>query len=118
MRFRCFIPFVAGLLLGWGISSPVAASSEAWEAAVVVPEVRIAIHWVSHSELSKVAFEVGKRARTRPHGFSVLRHNPGTREYRCDIYLLKRPARVDDQATVTLGHELAHCLGFSHDEGG
>lgn len=39
------------------------------------------------------------------------------KEFRCDIYAV-RPKRVDDAATTTLGHELAHCLyGKFHKDG-
>lgn len=34
-------------------------------------------------------------------------------EYRCDIHTF-RPKRIDDQAVVTLGHELLHCIYGSY----
>ena len=50
-----------------------------------------------------------------PMGFSVLRLIKETGDYVCDIYLPRQPSRVQDRATASLGHEMAHCLGFSHE---
>ena len=46
------------------------------------------------------------------HGFSILKTNRETGARTCEIYLpnANRPAKVDDEATLTLGHELLHCM--------
>lgn len=92
-----------------------ASASEDWKSVAEVTEVTVRVHWVSEAELRKAAREVGRRAQASPFGFSVLRQNPRTGTFSCDVYLVQRPTRLEDRATATLGHELAHCLGFSHE---
>jgi hypothetical protein len=94
-----------------------ADAGDVWSSIAPVDTVTVRIHWVSISELEAAAREVGKRSADRPLGFSVLRKNVATDGYVCDIYLPQRPERVDDRPTVSLGHEMAHCLGFSHERG-
>ncbi|HEX6998074.1 MAG TPA: hypothetical protein VF322_08005 [Gammaproteobacteria bacterium] len=57
------------------------------------------------------------RGRTdgKPMGFSVLRKDVSSGSFTCDVYLVDRPTRVEDKAAASLGHEVAHCLGFSHE---
>jgi hypothetical protein len=46
-----------------------------------------------------------------------LRRNKETGEWVCDVFVVRmRGALVDNARTVTLGHEVLHCVGFSHDE--
>ena len=92
-----------------------ADSSDVWKSIAPVDTVTVRIHWVSVPELEAAARSVGKTSAERPLGFSVLRKNVATDGYVCDIYLPQRPERVDDRGTVSLGHEMAHCLGFSHE---
>jgi hypothetical protein len=49
--------------------------------------------------------------KTALRGFSVLGKRNG--ELVCLIFSPK-PERFDDSVNTTLGHELLHCLGFSH----
>ena len=65
-------------------------------------------------ELLAVARELGQKPQTGALAFSVLRENVQTGAYTCDIYIPKRPVRTWDKVTTSLGHELAHCLGFVH----
>ena len=67
------------------------------------------------SGLLDAAREVGQKPQTTALAFSVLRKNVETGAYTCDVYLTKRPARVWDKPTTSLGHELAHCLGLVHE---
>jgi hypothetical protein len=90
-------------------------AGDVWKPIAPVDSVVVRIHWVSVIELEAAAREVGKRSTDRPLGFSVLRKNVATEGYVCDIYLPQRPERVDDRGTASLGHEMAHCLGFSHE---
>jgi len=91
-----------------------AHAGDVWKSIEPVETVTVRMHWVSVIELEAAARGVGQRSPDRPLGFSVLRQNVTTGGYVCDIYLPKRPTRVDDQGTGSLGHEMAHCLGFSH----
>jgi hypothetical protein len=93
-----------------------ADAGDVWKSVAPVDTVTVRIHYASIAELEAAAREVGKRSAARPLGFSVLRKNVATDSYVCDIYLPQRPERVDDRATVSLGHEMAHCLGFSHEQ--
>lgn len=92
-----------------------ANASELWAVVEEVRAVTVRIHWVSEVKLLAAAREVGQKPQTTALGFSVLRKNPGTGAYTCDIYMPREPTRVDDRVTNHLGHELAHCLGFSHE---
>jgi hypothetical protein len=92
-----------------------ADAADVWASAAVVGEVNVRVHWVSGAELIAVARSLGKRADGKALGFSVLRKNGSTGAYLCDIYLPHHPKRVQDRATASLGHEMAHCLGLSHE---
>jgi|KBSSwiStaDraftv2_1062776.scaffolds.fasta_scaffold56260_2 hypothetical protein len=97
------------------LGAPAAHAEDVWARAAEVGTVRVQIHWVSADELRAAARTVGKRPQAEPFGFSVLRKNLETGAYACDIYMPRQPTRVDDRVTNHLGHELAHCLGFSHE---
>ena len=107
---------VALLSCGWSLALLASAeASEVWTATAEVETVAVRIHWVSVPELLDAAREVGQKPQTTALAFSVLRKNVETGAYTCDVYLTKRPARVWDKPTTSLGHELAHCLGFVHE---
>src|SRR5262245_14933302 len=93
-----------------------ADAGDLWKSIASVDAVTVRIHWVSMIELEAAARAVGRPRSDRPLAFSVLRKNVATDSYVCDIYLPQRPAKVDDRGTVSLGHEMAHCLGFSHEQ--
>jgi len=101
-----------GLLLALPLS---AGATDAWKSVADVGEVTVRIHWVSSGELQAAARTMGKRADNTPFGFSVLRKHVDSGSFTCDVYVLHRPARIQDRATASLGHEIAHCLGFSHE---
>jgi hypothetical protein len=96
------------------LGAPAAYAEDVWARAAEVAVVTVRIHWASVDELRAAARSVGKRPQAEPFGFSVLRKNVETGAYTCDIYMPRQPTRVDDRITHYLGHELAHCLGFSH----
>ncbi|HEX5048110.1 MAG TPA: hypothetical protein VFX89_13410 [Gammaproteobacteria bacterium] len=92
-----------------------AGASELWTVVEEVPTVTVRIHWVSRVELLAAARELGQRPQTTALAFSVLRKNVDTGSYTCDVYMPSRPIRTWDKPTTSLGHELAHCLGFTHE---
>ncbi len=107
------IPLIAcGLWLSLSLS---ARAGDEWTTVAAVGEVTVRIHWVTLPELLAAARRVGKRPDAKPSGFSVLRKNVETGSYSCDVYVPARPSRVVDKATASLGHELVHCFGFSHE---
>jgi hypothetical protein len=83
-----------------------------------VSDVRVVVRRLSAVELANLQRQYGLRVPNRDirqsnrHGFSVLKRNLETGAFTCEIYLPadKRPRLVDDEATLTIGHELLHCL--------
>jgi len=83
----------------------------------VLDRVTLRIHWYeSSAALREAATKDGVMARGL-HGFSTLRRNAKTGEFVCDVFVLKMTgAHVDNDRTVTFGHEVLHCFGLSHAE--
>lgn len=88
---------------------------EPWRVAADVDTVTVRINWVSVNALKRAAREIGRNPPSRPEGFAVLRLDTRSGGFTCDIYMIERPRRVGDSITDSLGHEVAHCLGFSHE---
>ena len=73
---------------------------------------------VSIGELVNLQVRYGGHADRRKirqdyrHGFSILKTNRETGARTCEIYLpnAQRPLQIDDEGTLTLGHELLHCM--------
>jgi hypothetical protein len=80
--------------------------------------MRVVVAYVSTSELWNLQRKLGARVDPRNlnhhhrRGFSVLKRNRETGALTCEIYLSdeERPREVDDAATLSLGHELLHCM--------
>jgi hypothetical protein len=88
-----------------------------------VSDMRVVVSYVSAGELMNLQAKFGANVDLRDlrqnhrYGFSILKTNRETGARTCEIYLpeSKRPAEVDDEATLSLGHELLHCmLGSYH----
>ena len=83
-----------------------------------VKDMRVVVHYVSTGELvnlqERYGANIDRRDLRQDHrqGFSILKTNRETGARTCEIYLpsSKRPAEVDDESTLTLGHELLHCM--------
>lgn len=81
-------------------------------------DMRVVVAYVSTDELVNLQRRHGTRVDRREvrqdhrHGFSILKTNLETGALTCEIYLPneKRPREVDDEATLSLGHELLHCM--------
>ena len=106
---------VALLCYGWflALCAP-ATASELWTVIEEVQTVSVRVHWVSRVELLAIARDLGQKPQAEALAFSVLRKNVETGAYTCDLYMPSRPSRTWDKPTLSLGHELAHCLGFVH----
>ena len=80
--------------------------------------MRVVVNYVSTGELVNLQRKYGADVDLREirqdyrHGFSILKKNRETGALTCEIYLPndKRPREVDDEATLSLGHELLHCM--------
>jgi len=81
-------------------------------------DVRVVVSYVSTGELLNLQKKYGAHVDRRElrqdyrHGFSILRTHRETGARTCEIYLPNegRPREVDDEATLSLGHELLHCM--------
>ncbi|HVJ31022.1 MAG TPA: hypothetical protein VNA66_11990, partial [Gammaproteobacteria bacterium] len=83
-----------------------------------VQDMRLLVNYVSTGELVKLQRKYGANVSLRDvrqdhrHGFSILKTNRETGARTCEVYLPneQRPDQVDDAGTLTLGHELLHCM--------
>jgi hypothetical protein len=83
-----------------------------------INDMRIVVTYVSTGELVKLQRQYGSNVDLREirqdyrHGFSILKTHRETGARTCEIYLPndKRPREVDDEGTLTLGHEFLHCM--------
>lgn len=81
----------------------------------VLERVMLRVHWYDSLELLREAAVGNDMSDEGLHGFSVLRRNTATGEWVCDVYVVKmRGALVDNDRTVTFGHEVLHCFGLRH----
>ena len=81
-------------------------------------DMRVVVTYVSTGELANLQHTYGAKIDRREirqdyrHGFSILKRHRETGALTCEIYLPneRRPRQVDDEATLSLGHELLHCM--------
>jgi hypothetical protein len=104
-------------------ASPVLAG-EPIRPTIDVNDMRVVVTYLAPRELTSLQAQYGVRVDRRDlrqdhhRGFSILKTNRETGARTCEIYLPdeQRPSEVDDEATLSLGHELLHCmLGSYHD---
>ena len=94
------------------------ALGELLKPTLEVNDMRIIVTYVSTGEVAKLQQQFGAHVDRRDirqshrRGFSILRMNRKTGALTCEIYLPNdlRPREVDDDGTLTLGHELLHCM--------
>jgi hypothetical protein len=95
-----------------------AFASDVIKPTLDVEDMRVVVRYVSTGELVQLQSKFGGHIDRREirqdyrHGFSILKTNRDTGARTCEIYLPndQRPAKVDDGGTLTLGHELLHCM--------
>jgi hypothetical protein len=81
----------------------------------MLDRVVLRVHWFeSLTKLREAA--VGRDLSPRDlRGFSILSRNKDTGAYVCDVFVVKLGGvQLDDDRTVTFGHEVLHCFGLSH----
>jgi hypothetical protein len=121
-RWRAFlVPSLVSIVVA---GSPVSANPlgppdpEKWSASEsvgVLDRVVLRVHWFeSLTKLREAAS--GRDLSPRDlRGFSILSRNKDTGGYVCDVFVMKMGgSRIDDDRTVTFGHEVLHCFGLSH----
>jgi hypothetical protein len=82
----------------------------------VLEHVTLRMHWYDSLEMLREAATGHDLSPVDLHGFSILRRNTETGEWVCDVYVVKmRGALVDNDRTVTFGHEVLHCFGLRHE---
>ena len=110
---RMSLVLVAGSLL----AQPLCAN-EAIKATLDIQDMRLVVRYVTTGQLvelqRKYGAHIDRRDIRQDHrrGFSILKTNRETGARTCEVYLPNehRPDEVDDAGTLTLGHELLHCM--------
>ena len=106
-----------GIVAGSLLTQPLWAS-EVIKPTLDVKDMRLVVNYVSIGELVQLQRRFGRTIdlhdvrQSHRHGFSILRTNRETGARTCEVYLpnKQRPGEVDDAGTLTLGHELLHCM--------
>jgi hypothetical protein len=113
MRRASVMSYVALALIIMLTGAPVRAAEQI-AATLDLATVRVEITWVaSLDEMNRLRRGYGQPPlgdpvfRSRLTAFSVLGKRDG--EWTCLLFVPK-PERVDDEHTLALGHEVAHCL--------
>ena len=101
-----------------GLLAQPAAASQNINPTLHVQDMRVIVSYVSNTEFAQLVWKYGATIDVRDvrqryrHGLSILKTNRETGGRTCEIYLPNelRPGKVDDDGTLTLGHELLHCM--------
>ena len=109
--------------MGLAVVASALLAGPAWANEVIKPtldvqDMRLVVSYVSTGELVQLQRKYGAQVDLRDvrqdhrHGFSILKTNRETGARTCEVYLPteQRPDEVDDAGTLTLGHELLHCM--------
>lgn len=117
---RARVGWVAALSLS--LASPSAAELPGrwrpYSTMDVLDRVTLRIHWYESSKALREAAEHSGQDidEIGLHGFSVLRRNTQTGDYVCDVFVVRMTgALVDNDRTMTFGHEVLHCFGLRHE---
>ena len=94
-----------------------AHAHEAIKPTLSINDLQVTVAYVTTGELLELHRQHGVRVNSRElrqdhrHGFWILKTHRETGARKCEIYLPNdhRPGTVDDDGTLTLGHELLHC---------
>ena len=99
-------------------AGPAALAGDKLKPTIDFNDMRVVVVYLSTNELMGLHRKFGSHLdrrdirQTHRHGFSILKKNRETGALTCEIYLPSdgRPREVDDAGTLTLGHELLHCM--------
>lgn len=82
----------------------------------ILDRVTLRVHWHDNLELLRETAKGHNVGVVDLRGFSILRRNTESGEWICDVFVVRmRGALVDNDRTVTFGHEVLHCFGFRHE---
>jgi hypothetical protein len=107
-----------GLAVSLAVVQRPAQGGEVLRPTLDISDMQVIVTFVSTGELVNLQRKYGAHIDLREirqdyrHGFSILKTNRETGARTCEIYLPvdQRPREVDDEATLSLGHELLHCM--------
>jgi hypothetical protein len=105
-------------LVAQALLAPRGFGVESIKPTLAVQDLRVVVSYVSTGEIVKLQARFGAHVDLRElrqdyrHGFSILKTHRETGARTCEIYLPNdgRPLKVDDAGTLSLGHELLHCM--------
>ena len=81
----------------------------------ILERVTLNIHWHDSLELLREAAAAHNVESGDLHGFSILRRTTAG-DWICDVFVVRmRGALVDNDRTMTFGHEMLHCFGYRHE---
>ena len=104
------------ILISSLVAESAALGGELLKPTVDFNDMRVVVAYVSTNELLNLqgrhSADLRELRQDYRHGFTILKENRETGALTCEIYLPndKRPRQVDDEATLSLGHELLHCM--------
>ena len=99
-------------------AAPAAPGGELIKPTLDFKDLHVVVTYVSTGELVNLQRQHGAQIDLREirqdyrRGFSILKRDRETGALRCEIYLPndQQPRAVDDEGTLSLGHELLHCM--------
>jgi hypothetical protein len=113
MRLAFYVAILASAL-----GAAPAAVGDILRPTLNINDMRVIVNYVSIGELTDLQRRYGANVDRRDvrqshrRGFSILKTHRETGARTCEIYLPaeQRPREVDDDGTLSLGHELLHCM--------
>ena len=107
---------MGGSALASSYRSPTADRWHLYPQVGLLENVRLRVHWYENSDDFHKAAETNGLSPKGLFGFSILRRNTSTGEYVCDVHVIEMTGEhVDQEHTMTFGHEVLHCFGLKHE---
>jgi hypothetical protein len=105
-------------ILAWAPGAGPVLGGELLRPTLDIRDMRVIVSYISNGELAALQHRYGlsidRRDIRQNHrrGFSILKTNRETGARTCEIYLPedRQPRELDDEGTLSLGHELLHCM--------
>ena len=105
-------------IVALALASELAIGGELLRPTLEANDMRVVVLYVSTGQLLDLQRRYGAKVDLRDirqshrRGFSILKTHRETGARTCETYLPaeQRPREVDDGGTLSLGHELLHCM--------